>query len=158
MSKSCHKDKPSELLQLREKVSWPARQLSAFIEQVTSKGVVERAFFGFHDPRFPDEMQRNGGFDEFAEFADLYHEVYRSELNEKYLKNNSAPRKSGLFKQETDIDLAVRALDSIVLTLDGKKGPLNDSEEANNFVVFLTNYKNGESLFNYVMERVIEKT
>lgn len=109
--------------------------------------------FGFNDNNHSFNKQRNGDFD-IGGFSSVKQYKYKEELKNKFLKLKKNP-KHDLYKEEADIDLAVRSVEYIVLTLDEKrkkkKGPLNDAHEKGYNVVFLTDFDlKKESLNNFV--------
>ncbi len=111
--------------------------------------------FGFSDNRHSFNKQRNGGFD-IGGFPSVKQNKYKEELRNKFLKLKKNP-KHDLYKEEADIDLAVRSVEYIVLTLDEKrnkkKGPLNDAHEKGYNIVFLRDFDlKKESLNHFVKE------
>lgn len=125
----------------------------SFIKNLVDSHIAIVSFFGFYNESHSDEKQRIGGFDEGV-FSTVENESYRKELSKKFLKQNKNP-KNDLYKEEADIDLAVRSISNIVLTLDEKKkkkkGPLNDAYERGYKIVFLTDFDvTKESLYHFV--------
>jgi len=121
-----------------------------FIQSLIDKDIKITSFFGFFDDRHSSEKQRAGGFN-IGVFSNKENESYRKELNEKFLKEIKNP-KHDLYKEEADIDLAVRSISNIVLTFDKKenkkKGPLNDAYEKGYKVVFLTGFDASKDTLN----------
>ena len=125
-----------------------------FIQKLIEKDIKIVSFFIFSDPRHPFDKQRGGCWDDDSAVWDddaEENEQYRAELNKKFLveiKNT----KHDLYKEEADIDLAVRSIKNIVLTFDKKehkkKGPLNDAYEKGYKVVFLTGFDTSKDTLN----------
>lgn len=113
-----------------------------FIQNLIDKDIAISSLFGSIDDRHSPNKQRVGGWDEGV-WSDEEDELYRAELNKKFLVEIKNP-KHDLYKEEADIDLAVRSIKNIVLTFDKKehkkKGPLNDAYEKGYKVVFLTGF------------------
>ena len=86
--------------------------------------VKEDAVFGFHSDLFPVEYQRASGFGS-GRFAEKRENTIRAEIFAKYGLHEKRKETQILFKQEADIELAVRSIDHPVITFDThKKGPL----------------------------------
>lgn len=130
-----------------------------FIQKLIEKDIEIISFFGFFNDRHLPEKQRAGGFN-IGVFSDKENESYRKELNEKFLVEIKNP-KHDLYKEEADIDLAVRSIKNIVLTFDKKenkkKGPLNDAYEKGYKVVFLTGFDTSKETLNLFVKRRLEE-
>ena len=60
-------------------------------------------------------------------------------------------KKTKLYKDEADISLATRSFHSVVLSLDAKRGPINNAYKQGGKVVFLTDFdKSGKSLRDFI--------
>ena len=127
-------------------------ELKAFIEDTIRKcGVETRSFFGFYDDRYPAHEQRFGGFDEGRWASEK--ELLFIEQQQAWLSDKKRP--TGLYENEADISLAARASNSVVLSLDRKKGPLHCAYESGWKVIFLTDYdKQRESLAAFVRSKL----
>jgi len=126
-----------EIPPIRENKPW----LEEFIRASISKCLVEvDSYFGFYDERFPSEQQRVSGFNSgrFADIEELeFMQQQRTPLKERHSRMRP---KTGLFQDEADISLAARAKHSVVLSLDQKKGPINDAYLQGGNVVFLAEF------------------
>jgi len=125
-----------------------------FIQKLIEKDIKMVSFFIFYDPSHSLDKQRGGGWDDDDAGWDTNveeNEAYREELNKKFLKEIKNP-KHDLYKEEADIDLAVRSIKNIVLTFDKKenkkKGPLNDAYDKGYKVVFLTDFDISKDTLN----------
>jgi len=135
-----------------------------FIQNLIEKDIKIIALFGFGDERHSPDKQRVGGWDDDGAGWDAdaeENERYRAELNKKFLVEIKNP-KHDLYKEEADIDLAVRSIKNIVLTFDKKehkkKGPLNDAYEKGYKVVFLTGFDTSKDTLNlFVKLKLKEK-
>lgn len=150
-------------------ISSPGKEtLKSFIDNTMESCVTVRSYFGFFDDRFSESQQRAGGgsclFNSNrcgGEFSNLGAEAFRKELIEMYPQSNdvSKIKKSGMMPNETDIDLAVRSMNAIVLTCDCKPGPLKIAAERGHFVVFLNDYTDKSScLLSYICSKLPLKT
>ncbi|MCU6501827.1 hypothetical protein LPN04_28960 [Rugamonas sp. A1-17] len=76
------------------------------------------SLFGFYDGAFTADEQRFGGLDEgrWASKKEL------DQLAQQRTPLSQVKRKTGLYKNEADRALALRAIHSLVLSLDEKKG------------------------------------
>ncbi|QBZ83915.1 hypothetical protein GHNINEIG_01984 [Hydrogenovibrio crunogenus] len=143
-----------------EKDEIPNLDTQEFIKHLMDECVKVIPFFGFYDERHSPDKQRSGGFGDLFNpgvggvFSDKNQEAYRKQLNDLYLKAGKN-KKTDLYKNEADIDLAVRSMSSIVLTLDKKRGPLKTACDDGNYVVFLNHFEwfGGGSLESYVLEQ-----
>lgn len=115
------------------------------------------AFFGFNDESLPLAEQRVTGFDQGRFISPEEQEfmvMQRTPLKPSHSKLNT---KTKLYKDEADISLAARAFHSVVLSLDGKKGPINTAYQQGGRVVFLKDYDaQGMSLANYIKNKLAE--
>lgn len=74
-------------------------------------------------------------------------------LAQQRLPLNPIKRKTGLYKDEADRALALRAIHSVVLSLDEKKGPINAAYQHDGKVVFLSGFDaSGLSLEHYIQQ------
>jgi hypothetical protein len=116
-------------------------ELKEFIEATIEQCLISTdVFFGFNDNSLSPTEQRVGGFDigRFASPEEYEFIVQqRTPLKHRHLVKNL---KTGLYKDEADISIAARALHSVVLSLDSKKGPLNAAYQQGGKVVFLTHF------------------
>lgn len=85
------------------------------------------SIFGYYNDLFPIEYQRTSGYD-VGRYPNENENEIRSELFAKYGTYEKRKKSQILFKQEADIELAVRSKDYPVITFDVKKnGPLLDA-------------------------------
>lgn len=123
-------------------------ELSAFIEKTIREcSIATDIFFGFNNDSLPAEEQRVGGFNvgRWAQPEELaFLEQQRTSLG-------ALRAKTKLYKNETDRSLAARAFTGVVLSLDAKKGPINDAYKQGGRVVFLTDLaSSGMSLAEFI--------
>jgi len=148
---------PKELFRLciTKEIKFETEPIQDIAKQQFIKNLIEEdieiiSFFGFFDDRHLPYKQRVGGFDEGV-WSEEDDELYRVELNKRFLTEIKNP-KHDLYKEEADIDLAVRSIKNIVLTFDKKehktKGPLNDAYEKGYKVVFLTGFETSKETLN----------
>ncbi|WP_215796719.1 hypothetical protein [Rheinheimera oceanensis] len=111
-------------------------ELKEYINRYLDSLVKVDAMFGFHNSNLPPDQQRSGGFG-IGRFSNKTNELFRKNLNQKF--GTSQKRKSTqiFYKQEADIELAVRSLIYPVLTLDIKPGPLKEAQEQGGKVILL---------------------
>lgn len=126
--------------------------LKAFIaDTIRDCSIPTDSLFGFHDDSLPDDEQRVGGFGvgRWAQPEELaFLAQQRTPLR---AKNRIKNLKTKLYKEEADISLGARAFTGIVLSLDAKKGPINDAYQQGGKVVFLTDFdKKGLSLADFI--------
>lgn len=125
------------------------KQLKDFIYASIEKWDIKTDwYFGFYDYQHPEHEQRVRGFDEgrWASSEEL------SFIEEMKSKMGDKKKKTGLFKNEADIALAARSCNSIVLTLDAKRGPLKSAKERGWSVVHLSGYREFSGrLYEYVV-------
>ena len=127
-------------------------ELKAFIEASIERcGIRTDKLFGFYDERFPPDEQRVGGFDEGR---------WASQEEVAFMDQQRTPlprpkRKTGLYAGEADTSLAARSFQAVVLSLDAKKGPINDAYKQGGKVVFLTDFdRSGLSLRDFIKRAV----
>lgn len=131
------------------------RKLREYIDnQCAEASIRTDSFFGFSSIYSPsDYKSRMGGFNEgrFASTREL--EVIR-----EYEVSKVRIMKTGLYKDEADASLAVRAqANSIVLTAENssKNGPLKKSSQDGGIIIYMKEFDpKKESLLNYVMENI----
>lgn len=130
-------------------------ELKRFIETTIAKCVQTVSLFGFYDETLPENEQRYGGFDvgRFASDAEL------DFLNQQRKSISDRKReKTKLFRNEADVSVAARSFESVVLTLDAKKGPINTAYEQGGLVVFLKDFDDsGLSLGDYVDAQIAKR-
>lgn len=130
--------------------------LKEFISSTVARAVKTVPIFGFYDDSLPADQQRYGGFNTggFASEAEL---AFMSQQRGAIGMRMKA--KSKLYPNEADLALASRAFESIVLTLDSKKGPLNTAYQQGGLVVFLDRFlDSGLSLREYVDTDVLSRS
>lgn len=97
------------------------------------------ALFGFCDERLPASEQRVGGFG-FGRFASEEELALMRQLHSAIAPPEDGAgqtkRPSGLFKNEADLALAMRAAHSVILTCDNK-GPLKKARQLGCKVLFI---------------------
>jgi len=122
--------------------------LKAFIEATIRDCTISTdSFFGFHDPSLPDDEQRVGGFD-VGRWVQPGEAAFLAQQKTPLRAKNPKTR---LFKNEADISIAARAFTGVVLSLDAKKGPINDAYKQGGKVVFLTDFdRSGLSLAEFI--------
>jgi hypothetical protein len=110
-----------EILQL---VKEHKEYVKDFALKAFTTSVQEDPIFGFYSELFPKEYQRSSGFGA-GRFCDKSEASVRSELLSKYGTFEKRKESQILFKQEADIELAVRSKNNPVITFDANKsGPL----------------------------------
>ena len=124
-------------------------ELKAFIEKTIKDCSIEtHSFFGFYDPRHPPDEQRVGGFN-----VGYWISKEEAAFIEQQMATMGIVKKqtTRLYKNEADISLAARSFHSVVLSLNKKKGPLQDAYEQGGKVIFLTSFENsGMSLSDFI--------
>lgn len=128
-------------------------EMKAFIADAIKRCSVQTDYiFGFYDDSLPADQQRFGGFDvgRWATEDELdYLRQQRTPLK------NRATRKTGLYKDEADAALALRAIHSVVLSLDVKKGPINAAYQKGDKVVFLSDFDaSGLTFEQYILQTI----
>jgi hypothetical protein len=128
--------------------------LKAFIEATIAKcGIRTDTLFGFYSDGIPPDEQRAGGFG-WGRFP------HPEELD--FMAQGRAARKTAkkpssalLYPDEADILLAMRAVHSVVLSLDAKPGPIHDAYQRGGKVVYLTTFDDsGLSLSDFVLKEL----
>lgn len=110
-----------EILQM---VNEHKEHVKDFALKALMTSVQEDAIFGFYSDLFPKEYQRSSGFGA-GRFCDKSEALVRSELLSKYSTFEKRKESQILFKQEADIELAIRSKNNPVITFDANKpGPL----------------------------------
>jgi hypothetical protein len=128
--------------------------LKRFIDDTIAQCNIRTDYiFGFYDESLPADQQRFGGFDVGRWTTE--HELKYIQQQRMPLKERSM-RKTGLYKDEADAALALRAIHSVVLSLDAKKGPINKAYEQGGKVVFLSQFDaSGMSLSEYILQALV---
>jgi len=134
------------------------KKLLKFIFKHLEDGIVsEKHTFGFCNPEYPDDEQRVSGFDTGV-FTSEKENHSRHQLKNNYSSQLESKRKNTqiLYKQEADIELAALSTNSIVLSLDKKKGPLRDALKSGRKVIFLNDLecKDNESVIEKALELI----
>ena len=129
--------------------------LKAFIEAtIAERGVRTDAHFGFYNSDLPPGEQRAAGFGwgSFASSEEI--ESYKAMAQRIAARQPAKKRQSTpLYKDEADIALAVRAVHSVVLSLDAKGGHISDASQRGGKVVFLAGYKgSGLALGDFILQ------
>jgi len=127
--------------------------MKRFIDETIKKCTIEtRPYFGFGDPALPATEQRVGGFDQG--YWASKEEVAFIEQQKTKLGQSKNPM-TRLYKNEADIAIAARAIHSIVLTLDKKRGPINEGYKKGGRVVFLNDFdRSGRSLKDFILGKI----
>ena len=117
-------------------------------QQEKNISIHEDAFFGFAT----EDKPRNSGFDQ-GRFAS-YEDTAAITENEKNI-NREKIKGSGLYHDEADVSLVIRAqTGSIVLTTD-TKGPLKKEAEKNKNIIFLYEFTpESKTLRNFVLSKI----
>ncbi len=123
-------------------------ELKAFIDKaIRDCSISTDSFFGFADETLPADEQRVGGFD---------HGRWIQPEEEVFLAQQKTPLrtlrpKTKLYKNEADWSLGARAFTGVVLSLDAKKGPINEAYKQGGRVVFLKDFPaSGLSLADFI--------
>lgn len=127
-------------------------ELKTFINTTVQRAVKTVPLFGFYDESVPVDEQRYGGGDQgcFASEAELaFMAQQRSTIGARM------KAKSRLYPNEADVALASRSFESVVLTLDAKKGPLNTAYQQGGQVVFLDQFLTSGLCLRAFVERAI---
>ncbi|MEP9318169.1 hypothetical protein ABKS89_13590 [Pseudomonas sp. LABIM340] len=129
--------------------------LKQFIQEAIRSCVRTVPFFGFFDESLPTDEQRHGGFDQ-GRFASLEELDF---INQQRTTIGSRKKeKTKLYPNEADVSVAARSFESIVLTLDRKKGPINSAYQQGGQIVFLTEFDgSGLSLMEYVEAKIVRR-
>lgn len=116
--------------------------------------------FGFHDRNKPKDKQTVGGFSSkfhksrvggrFARIEEL-----ESVKNEKHLINCNKLKKTGLYPNEADIALVLRASHSVILTCDSKKALKRAAQNTNN-IVDLKKWDKNQPLKEFILNEICE--
>ncbi|WP_374556047.1 hypothetical protein [Aquitalea pelogenes] len=127
-------------------------ELKRFIDDSIEKCLVKvDSFFGFYNESLPQNEQRVSGFNigRFASQEEINFMIQqRIPLKKKHIIKN---QKTKLYKEEADISIAARSFHSVVLSLDAKKGPINDAYRQGGKVVFLTDFdSSGMALSEFI--------
>lgn len=129
--------------------------LKRFIDTTIAKCVQTVSLFGFYDETLPADEQRFAGFDvgRFASDMELaFIEQQRKSITAR------KKEKTKLFGNEADVSVAARSFESVVLTLDAKKGPINTAYEQGGLIVFLKEFDDsGLSLSDYVEAKIANR-
>lgn len=124
--------------------------LKSFIADTIARCTIRTdSLFGFYDETLPEDEQRYGGFDagRWASQEEL------DFLAQQRTPLNPIKRKTGLQKDEADRALALRAIHSVVLSLDKKRGPINAAYQRGGKVVFLSGFDaSGLSLEQFIQQ------
>jgi len=124
-----------EILQMPEHCSDLKKYAQKYLQSGTVK---EDAIFGFRSDIFPERYQRSAGFGK-GRFSTIEEQVILRDLLEKYGTNEKRNDTQILFKQEADIQIAVRSMFHPIITFDvKKKGALNYVSKNGGKVVFLS--------------------
>jgi hypothetical protein len=128
-------------------------ELKKFIDETIKKCVIEpHRYFAFFNPSHSEEEQRVGGFNvgRWASSKEIaFMEQQKTKLGA--IKKSSTK----LYKNEADIAIAARSTHSVVITLDKKKGPLNDAYKQGGKVVFLTDFdSSGLTLKEFILSNI----
>jgi len=114
------------------------KELKMFIDlKMKEWNVGVDKFFGFFNQMHSQNEQRAGGFGAGRLISPEEQEF----INKYWRQVGRKKRKSRLYKNEADVMLAARAMHSMVLTLDIKKGPLFYAKKKGGNVVFINEYK-----------------
>jgi hypothetical protein len=109
-----------EILQIPEHRS----NVKAYALKALESVVKIDAVFGFYSVRFPEQHQRSSGFSK-GRFSTTLEGELRTSLLKKFGYTEKRKESQILFKQEADIELAVRSKFHPVVTFDANKnGPL----------------------------------
>jgi len=138
-----------------EIASVPDELLKNYIQiQIDKAQIREDSFFGFSRYNEPaDHKSRAGGFNEGRWMT--YEEAI---IVRKFEQPKNSQRPTGLYKNEADASLAIRALTgSIVLTAEnlGKNGPLKKAIEEKGSIINIREFNPAkESLRTFVVRQI----
>ena len=108
--------------------------------------------FGFRDDRRAAEDQRYGGFNQGRWASEQEIAFFQQQHTKIGVDKKKTTR---LYPQEADVSLAARSFESVVLTLDAKKGPINTAYQQGGQVIFLKGLdESGLSLQAYVERKM----
>lgn len=130
--------------------------LFRFINNTINRCLVKTdTIFGFYQNGLPPDQQRVGGLDQ-GRFITPEESAFIAQQRTPPKKSQQVIRKkTGLYKEEADIAIGARAFHSVVLSLDAKKGPINDAYKKGGKVVFLTDFdSSGLSLADYIKGKI----
>lgn len=129
-------------------------ELYAFIQDtIKSCSISTDYIFGFYDDSLPRDQQRYGGFDQGRFMSEEEHAFIQQQRQP--LQQLRPKRPTGLYKDEADTAIAARSFRSVVLSLDRKKGPINNAYQQGGTVVFLTDFAgSGLSLADFITRNV----
>jgi len=130
-------------------------ELFRFITDTINRCVKTDVIFGFYNPAFAADQQRVGGFGQ-GRFVTQEESVFMAQQRTPLKQRHQTIRKkTGLYVEEADIAIGARALHSVVLSFDAKKGPINDACRNGGSVVFLTDFDaSGLSLADYIKAKI----
>jgi len=117
-------------------------ELKEFIKTSIKKcDISTDSFFGLYDETVSQSEQRVDGLDvgRLASQEEIaFMDQQRTPLK---LRHQKKSLKTKLYKDEADISIAARSFHSVVLSFDGKGGPINDAYKQGGKVIFLTNFE-----------------
>ncbi|MFT7373922.1 MAG: hypothetical protein ACI9T9_002622 [Oleiphilaceae bacterium] len=141
-----------EILQIPEHRS----NVKAYALKALESVVKIDAVFGFYSDLFPEQYQRSSGFSK-GRFADALEGEVRSSLLKKFSSTEKRKESQILFKEEADIELAVRSKFHPVVTFDANKnGPLLDALNNGWKVIGLNLKESRESSVRSFMDNLVE--
>lgn len=129
-------------------------ELVSYINRQLETIVNEKHTFGFYDPQFSENEQRNSGFD-VGQFTSIEESNERKRLDDIFPSKEKRKETMILRKQEADKELGALSMSTVVVTLDKKKGPLTSSFENGGKVIFLNNLL--EDKIDFTMKRLINQ-
>lgn len=127
--------------------------LKKFIYDTIEKcSIKTRAHFGFLDERHPISEQRVAGFDS-GFLADIKETEFMEQQKTRLSEHKKESTK--LYKNEAAISVAARSFGAAVLTLDKKKGPINDAYKQGGAVIYLNEFIESDLLLKeFIKSRV----
>lgn len=128
-------------------------ELKKFIYDTIEKCSIEtRPYFGFLDERHPISERRVAGFDK-GFLADITETQFIEQQKTRLSEHKKESTK--LYKNEADISVAARSFVAVVITLDKKKGPINDAYKQGGAIIYLHEFiESGLLLKDFIKSKI----
>jgi hypothetical protein len=129
------------------------KQLKNFIYETIKKCTIEtKSYFGFHNYDHPQSEQRVGGFGVGSWISQEELSFIKQQKTKIGTKKKESTK---LYNNEADVSIAARSLHSIVLTLDAKKGPINEAYKNGGEIIYLKDFdESNMSLKQYILKKI----